>query len=297
MTGNREYKSDVFSMLLEYPGNALEIYNGLNGSEYKDESIVKIMTLDKGISLSVSNDASFIVGNEFNLYEHQSTHNPNMPIRHLIYLAKTLEQILRGRDLYSKKRITVPTPHFVVFYNGIEKRPEKEVFKLSDSFEKKTVDPEIDLICTVYNINPENNVLLLNKCPVLYGYMVFVEKIRNKVNNEVELKAAIDEAIDECIEEGILADFLISRRDEVTKTTMIDMTFETREKLFTQEAYEDGLAEGRKEGLKEGLVEGRTVLIATYLQNGGTEEDAIKLLNASSEEISDAKNRIKADTN
>jgi len=71
MSGNREYKSDVFCMLLEEPKNALEIYNGLNDSHYTDVKIVERKVLEKGISLSVRNDAAFIVGSDLNLYEHQ----------------------------------------------------------------------------------------------------------------------------------------------------------------------------------------------------------------------------------
>ena len=285
LNGNTEYKSDTFSMLLEEPKNALEVYNALNGSNYTDAGIVEMKTLDRGISLSVRNDAAFIVDTDLNMYEHQSSYNPNMPLRHLIYFTKTIEQLVENRDLFSRKKITVPTPHFVVFYNGIEKRPETEIMRFSDSFEKAVDNPEIELLCTVYNINPGNNNKILSKCPALYGYMIFVEKIRSKIKEGISLKDAINMSIDECINEGYIADFLQKRRDEVTKISMIDMTFETREKLIRKEEYEDG----RAEGIVEGIAEGRLESIALLLQNGGSEDDARRLLKATDEEIIKAK--------
>ena len=83
MAGNRQYKSDVFSMLLEEPKNALEVFNAVNGTDYADPSMVEIYLLDKGVSLSIYNDASFILDMNLSLYEHQSTYNPNIPLRNL----------------------------------------------------------------------------------------------------------------------------------------------------------------------------------------------------------------------
>lgn len=96
MTGNREYKSDVFSMLMNNKNNALEVYNAVNGSNYTDSSMVEICTLDKGISLSVRNDASFILDANLSVYEHQSTICPNMPVRSLIYFTVTVQGFLRN---------------------------------------------------------------------------------------------------------------------------------------------------------------------------------------------------------
>ena len=80
MAGNREYKSDVFSMLMEDKTNALEVYNALNDTSYDDPELVEMHTLDKGVSLSVRNDAAFVVDASLSIYEHQSTVCPNMPL-------------------------------------------------------------------------------------------------------------------------------------------------------------------------------------------------------------------------
>ena len=47
LMSNREYKSDVFTMLMETPEDALEIYNVLNASHYDDPAQIRIMKLEK----------------------------------------------------------------------------------------------------------------------------------------------------------------------------------------------------------------------------------------------------------
>ena len=122
LTENREVKSDVFSMLMEIPENALQVYNAVNGSNYTDPSLVQVTTLKKGISLSIRNDASIIVDMHLNIYEHQSTYNPNMSLRSLIYLVEIIKPLIKNEDLFGRKLIKIPTPKFVVVYNGKEER-------------------------------------------------------------------------------------------------------------------------------------------------------------------------------
>ena len=172
MKENREYKSDVFSMLMEDKANALEVYNALNGSDYTDPEEVELVHLEKGVSLSIRNDASYIIDMNFSFYEHQSTYNRNMPLRSMIYFVNALDDWLKENEhnLFGRKRIMIPTPHFVVFYNGTEKRPEYEEMRLSQSFYHQVEEPEIELICKSYNINPQNNQELKRRSSVLDGY-------------------------------------------------------------------------------------------------------------------------------
>ena len=297
--GNREYKSDVISMMLQIPEYALDVYNAMNDSVYTDPTMIQIMRLENGISLSVRNDASFFISNYLNLYEHQSTYSPNAPLRFLIYLTSLLKKTIGKRDLYGRKRMQIATPHFAVFYNGTEKRPEKEVLKLSDAFINHTDTPEIELTVTVYNINPDNNTQLLEKSKVLSGYMIFVNRVRENLEhqrkieqntrflsseyNEAEhddtelmedLEAAINEAIDHCIENHIMETFFRENRSEVTKSMLLDYTWERREELIRAEEYEDGKREGYAEGEKCGRAEGEEnahrYLINRWLQKGKT---------------------------
>jgi len=278
--GNREYKSDVISMMLQIPEYALDVYNAMNDSEYTDPGMIQIMRLENGISLSVRNDASFFISNYLNLYEHQSTYSPNAPLRFLIYLTSLLKKMIGKRDLYGRKRVQIATPHFAVFYNGTEKRPEKEVLKLSDAFINMTDTPEMELTVTVYNINPDNNKQLLAKSKVLSGYMIFVNRVRENlekqktfVQNETEhddteymedLENAINEAIDYCIEHHIMETFFRKNRSEVTKSMVLDYTWERREELIRAEEYEDG----KREGYMEGEENTHRYLINRWLQKG-----------------------------
>ena len=279
--------------------------------------LITIMRLENGISLSVRNDASFFISNYLNLYEHQSTYSPNAPLRFLIYLTDLLEKTIGKRDLYGRKRVQIATPHFAVFYNGTEKRPEKEVLKLSDAFINRTDTPEIELTVTVYNINPNNNTQLLEKSEVLRGYMIFVNRVRENLEHqkkiaqnaseydeaayEEELEVAINEAIDYCVKHHIMEEFFRENRNEVTKSMVLDYTWERREELIRAEEYEDGKREGleigRAEGEKRGRAEGEKLgraegekdthrfLINKWLQKGKTIAEIAEDLGKSEEYV------------
>ena len=303
--GNREYKSDVISMMLQIPEYALDVYNAMNDSVYTDPDMIQIMRLENGISLSVRNDASFFISNYLNLYEHQSTYSPNAPLRFLIYLTNLLKKTIRKRDLYGRKRVQIATPHFAVFYNGTEKRPEKEVLKLSDAFINRTDTPEIELTVTVYNINPDNNTQLLEKSEVLRGYMIFVNRVRENLEHqkkiaqnapeydeaayEEELEVAINEAIDYCVKHHIMEEFFRENRNEVTKSMVLDYTWERREELIRAEEYEDGKREGYAAGISQGRAEGEKdthrFLINKWLQKGKTIAEIAEDLGKSEEYV------------
>lgn len=243
--GNREYRSDLFSMLLSEKEYALDIYNAVNNSNYDNPNDIEIITMDHGVSLSMRNDASFVLDMSANYYEHQSTYNPNMPLRHLIYFVEDIRRKVKNenKNLFGKSIIKIPTPHFVVFYNGEEYRPEEEIQKLSASFCKETDAPELEVICKVYNINPGNNKNLLEKTEVLRSYAYIVESVRNKVKT-MSLEDAIHTTINECISKDILSDFLSKNRSEVERVMKLDYTHEKLIELTREEALEEGFKNG-----------------------------------------------------
>ncbi|MBQ9928698.1 MAG: hypothetical protein IJO65_12085 [Lachnospiraceae bacterium] len=145
MTGNREYKSDVFSMLMEDAQNALELYNALNGTDYDDSAMVEMCRLDGGVSLTVRNDAAFILDMRLSIYEHQSTICKNMPLRSFIYLAIILQDIIKEHNIYGSTLVKIPTPQFAIFYNGEASQPERYEMKLSDAFEHPVENPQLEL--------------------------------------------------------------------------------------------------------------------------------------------------------
>ncbi len=287
MPENREFKSSTFSMLMDIPKEALKVYNALNHSNYTDETALIMKKLEGGISLSMRNDASFVLYSDLNIYEHQSTYNPNMPLRGLFYYAELIKPDVVSRDLYSRRKIKIPLPHFVVFYNGTENRPAVEVQRLSDLFEKHVDNPELELVVTIYNINPGKNDALLSACSTLKEYTLFVEKVRSNVTEGIALGDAIHKAVDECIREHILEDFLRENRNEVEKSMAIDMTWEVREGLIRKEERE----EGRLEGLMEGKSTERIHAIKNLIQKGQTKEFILELA-YSEEEYETAKKRF-----
>ena len=262
MSGNREYKSDVFSMLMQDKERALQLYNVMNDSNYQNPEAVEMTTLDGGISLSVRNDASFVVDARLSIYEHQSTVCPNMPIRSLIYFSVILSDMLSdkknkkmiGRNIYGKRLVKIPTPHFIVFYNGEEEQPEVQELKLSDAFEKPTDNPNLELKCKVYNINTGKNRKIMEACGWLNEYMMFVNKVKeyHADSSFEELGNDIERAIDYCIDNDILKDFLRTHRSEVTKSMQLNYEFDRQLELERADAREEGREEGRKEGREEG---------------------------------------------
>ena len=215
--------------------------------------------MDGGISLSIRNDAAFIVDARLSIYEHQSTICPNMPIRSLIYFTTIVQEMVRDRNIYGRKLIPIPMPQFVVFYNGDANQPERQELHLSDAFAKETDNPQLELKCQVYNINRGKNEEMLRACKWLEDYMTFVNKVRELHGNrsEEDLIVDIEMAIDYCVERNILRDFLISHRAEVTKSMKMDYTFDRQIELERDDAWTEGREEGRAEGREEGRAEGR----------------------------------------
>ena len=137
----------------------------------------------KKVSLNVKNDISCVLDMRMNLYEHQSTFNPNMPLRDLFYIARLYEELVTDENIYSSRRIMLPTPKFIIFYNGVDEQPERKVMKLSDSFEIKG-EVNLELTAVQLNINPGYNEELKKGCPTLYQYVCYVEKVRKNTETD-----------------------------------------------------------------------------------------------------------------
>ena len=207
--------------------------------------------LDNAIYMGMQNDISFLIMNEVNLYEHQSTYNLNMPLRDLFYVAELLQVYVKDQSLYSSKLIKLPTPHFVVFYNGVEEKPEKRILGLSEAFEVQTDDPELELKVTILNINPEMNEDLKEKCPVLKQYTQYVEQVRRN-SASMPLEQAVEAAIEYCIRQDILKDFLLKQRAEVVKMSIFEYDEEREIELIRRDEREIGEQIGKAIGQKIG---------------------------------------------
>lgn len=272
---DRKYKDRVFRALFADKKHLLELYNALRGSDYQNPDDLEINTLDNALYIGMKNDLSFLIDEEMELYEHQSTVNPNMPLRGLLYLTDLLRGYIEktGKRLYGSARIKVPTPHYVVFYNGMEEQPEKQIAKLSDSYTVKDggEQPCLEMTATILNVNLGYNWSLMERCRTLHEYAQFVATVRRYREREEELSTAIHLAIDECIQNDILAEFLRKNRAEV-----VDMLlYEYNEEEFIASEKELSYADGEAKGEAKGEARGRSEAVLELLEELGEVPDAL----------------------
>ena len=215
VTINGKYKDTVFRMIFSKKERMLELYNAINNTSYMNTDDLEVTTLENAVYMNFKNDVSFIFDFQLNIYEHQSTYNPNMPLRDLIYVSRELEVLISTESLYASKLIKIPTPRFIVFYNGDDKRPEKTILKLSNAFQNQLDEPDLELKVTVLNVNYGKNKELMKACETLKEYSEFVSIIRKNKQKMDNIGDAVKSAIDECIERNILRNFLIKQRLDV----------------------------------------------------------------------------------
>ena len=255
----RNQKDTVFRMLFREKKELLELYNALNDSAYNSPEDLTICTLENAIYMNFKNDISFLLDSEMNLYEHQGSYNPNMPLRDLVYIAKQLEKYTRDETIYSSTLVKIPVPRFVVFYNGTDGQPERQILRLSDAFEKETSEPELELKVLMLNINFGHNKELMEKCRTLREYSQYVDRVR-KYAKRMRIEEAVERAVTECTREGILADFLSSQRAEVIAVSIFEYNEEEEVRKIRASEYkngkEDGIAQGIKQGIEQGIEQG-----------------------------------------
>ncbi len=274
ITVNKEYKSSVFKAYFSIKENCLALYNAVNGTAYTEDDDLKIETLENAVYLKIYNDVSFMICGYVNLYEHQSTVNPNMPIRDLFYIADMYKAITMRpeNDLYGSKLIKVPNPMFMIFYNGRKDAPERDVLKLSDAFANPTDNPELELTVQFVNINYGQNIELMDRCVQLRDYAILNHRVRENLDAGMEIREAATKAVDDCIDDDIMRDFLIKEKAGVIEMHVLD---------FDEEKHDRSLRE-------EGREEARIADLVKMLSRGGTEDDLRKFLDASDEEIAKA---------
>ena len=193
--------------------------------------------------MKYKNDASFLLCMSLYMFEQQASKNPNMPLRFLHYVSDVFRELFSNSMLHRRSMIKIPVPHFVTFYNGLEKWVEDEdEIRLSDMYEIPTDNPELELKVRVININKD--VHILNKCKTLRDYMTFVNKVRFKMGVEGDnVRIAVTEAMDECIDEDILVDFFEQHREEVVEVSIYDYDEEEVRKVLAKEMAEEMVGE------------------------------------------------------
>ena len=244
MEANREYKATLFSELFSDKDRLRELYNALAGTDYGEDTPIEINTLENILFNDLRNDVSFTIGGKYVvLMEHQSTINSNMPLRCLMYIARVYEQITDNRALYHRKLLKIPTPEFIVLYNGVKEFPSEETLCLSDAFagtdNSITKFGSLDLTVRIVNINPGYNDELLQKSETLKDYTAFVQHVRDNQRKGATLHDAINEAINWGMSQGILETFLAKQGLEVNSMLMTEFNIDIAKEVWQEEARED----------------------------------------------------------
>ena len=261
----KKYKDTIFRMLFENKENLLSLYNAMNHKNYTDADALQVVTLENSIYMGMKNDLAFILDMNLYLYEHQSTYNPNMPLRDLFYISNEYQKLVVQKSLYSSVLQKIPAPKFVVFYNGMKEIEDISEFRLSSAYECQTDDPDLELRVTVLNVNEGHNQELMEHCQTLKEYAQYVAKVRKYTSlGELSLEEAVECAVEECIKEGILAEFLIQNRAEVISMSIFEYNKDEEEKKLRKAEFEAG----REAGIEEGRMELLKQLIQRKLSKG-----------------------------
>lgn len=242
LTANRIYKSRISAMLFSGRNELLKLYNAINGTSYDVPQLLQINTLENAVYMSMQNDVSFIIDMRLNLYEHQSTYSPNLPLRYLLYGADIYSDYTKEMNLYGSRAVQLPTPKFVVFYNGQAEQPDRKELKLSELFTIPETDPSLELKAVMLNINKGHNRKLMETCKTLQDYAEYTLRVRTYAA-EMSLDEAVERDITECIREGILAEFLKKNRAEAKKVSIYEYDEERHMRQTREEGMEDGISQ------------------------------------------------------
>lgn len=250
MATKRTYKDSLFRSIFKDKKRLSRLYKALSGNEISPKDIT-INTL-KGIFMNdVKNDISFRVGSRLIiLLEHQSTWNPNMPLRFLWYLARLYRLYVNKDMIYHAELLKIPTPEFYVLYNGTMDIPAVQELHLSDAFEVPGNAMELTAKC--YNINYKEGREILDACYELKAYSTFIAIVRDGQKNGLSLLQSIKEAISYCETHDLMGKYFRIHESEV-----YDMvSFKWDEKRAREIATEDAMKEGMKRGLEKGIKQG-----------------------------------------
>jgi hypothetical protein len=243
---NREYKDGVFRMLFNEQEAAAELYSAFTGEACPAQGI-KIETMRDGLFRNFANDVAIRANDRVVVFvEHQSTINPNMPLRMAIYFGRIYESFLQARAIYGSQIRKIPTPEFIVLYNGEREVGEKLEYRLSDAFLAPPRFGCLELVAQVYDINYGHSSQLLQRSRLLSDYSRFIDVCRRRNEKLRDWRRAVEEAVRFCASNGILADFLKKHGSEVINLLTAEFTREDEVKL----AREDGMEAGRMETAK-----------------------------------------------
>ena len=251
---NRRYKDSVFVDLFSTDktakDNFLALYNALHNTNYRSTDILKNIRLKQVLYMSFANDVSYLVDNKIIvLAEHQSTVNPNMPLRCLEYIARLYEQLYESKEKYSRKQLAIPTPEFYVFYNGKEAYSDDSILRLSDSFINTCTEYALELSVKVVNINYDKDNLIIKRCEPLKQYSRFIDTVRHHI--AIDREHGFEKAIKDCIQNDILREYLQRKSKEVLNMLIGEYDYDTDIAVQRAESFDMGLECGFRQAKLE----------------------------------------------
>ena len=266
----KDYKDRLFKFIFGNPENrkwTLSLYNAVNGTDYSNADEILFNTIADAVYMRMKNDVSIIIAFEMNLWEHQSTFNPNMPMRFFIYGGRLYEKYIATSDYYqySSSLQPVPRPVCICFYNGTKEQPEKKILRLSDAYEG---EGDIEVRVTMLNINYGMNQNLLDACEPLKEYAWLVDAVRRHQAEKMDLDAAVDASLDEMQDEFVIKSFLLENRAEVKN-------------MFLTEYNEEKVMEKERQ---EGAMQERERVASAMIKEGGMSASFISKMTELSEE-------------
>ncbi|MCQ4637010.1 hypothetical protein NE619_09730 [Anaerovorax odorimutans] len=292
-SSNRNFKGTVFRLLMDDEEHLLSLFNALEGTCYQGKDLICINTMKGVLFNELRNDLSFSVKDWYlSLIEHQSIITENSPTWQIIYLGRILEQILDSDKLYRRKLVRMPIPRPYVLYNGQEDFPQEKEYRLSKAFRRigeRAVDSSVEFVVKVININPDKKHPILEKCPILKEYSIFIDRIRGKINAGVNRDVAVKEAIGECMEEGILQEFLNRHGREVYSMMLNEITYDDVLRVRLEEAREDAL----EQGMEQGEAVKTRIVIQNMLKRGIPDEEICVLAECTQSLIDETRNQEK----
>ena len=248
-TINRKHKDRLFSFLFGEKGRkewTLSLYNAVNSTHYTDPDSIEFTTMEDAVYMGMKNDVSFLLCQVMNVYEQQSSYNPNMPVRQLMYAAKLYDKYIHEHKLniYGTELIMLPVPRLVVFYNGTDEMDDT-VLELKDAF-RPAVESDISVRVRMVNINYGKNRELLDACRPLSEYAWLIDRIR-EYKNDMGIEDAVDRALNEMPQEYEIRPFLMGNRAEVKQMCITEYNEAETMRMFE--------AEGRKKGKLEIVID------------------------------------------
>jgi len=282
MGANTKYKDSVFSLLFSDPDLLRELYCALEGVTLPPDIPVTINTLRDALFMGRINDISFEIGGKLViLIEHQSTINPNMALRLLLYIARVYEKLIGDKKIYTSNLIPIPRPEFFVLYNGISPYPDEKTLKLSEVFESvvslgipEKGKPSLELIVKVININQGRNENIVKKCKTLNGYCAFIGKVREYEKEGSSKEEAMKKAVIYCRDHDILKEFLKKNSSEVINMLLTEWNFDDAKQVW----FEEGMEKSKEEIARNALAEGASIEFIQKIT--GLDIDTIKSLQA-----------------